>query len=127
MNNLLCHPGRIFTLDEIDGQAEAAPESMPRELTESLEDGKEDDDLGLTAGRAEGNPVGAFQPVSGPDDAVAAAPNSPSSPPGTRTRASTSRECLSISSKSTRPSPEHCSITANLVRMYFSVFCDALY
>jgi hypothetical protein len=45
MNNLLCHPGRIFTLDEIDGQAEAAPEGMPRELTESLEDGKEGDDL----------------------------------------------------------------------------------
>jgi hypothetical protein len=33
MNNLLCHPGRIFTLDELDGQA--APD-MPREFTESL-------------------------------------------------------------------------------------------
>jgi hypothetical protein len=39
MNNLLCHPGRIFTLDELDDQAKAAPESMPRELNESLEDG----------------------------------------------------------------------------------------
>jgi hypothetical protein len=60
MNNLLCHPGRIFTLDEFDGRTDAAPESMPRKLTESLEDGREDDDLGLTADRAEGNPVGAF-------------------------------------------------------------------
>jgi len=43
MENLLCHTGRIFTLDELDGQANAAPETMPRELNESLEDGKEDE------------------------------------------------------------------------------------
>ena len=57
MNNLLCHPGRIFTLDELDGQAEAAPQSMPREMTGSLADGKENDDAGLAACRAAGNPV----------------------------------------------------------------------
>ena len=60
MNNLLCHTGRIFTLDELDGQAKAAPESMPRELTESLEDEKK------TTCRTDclsssGQPVDAFQ------------------------------------------------------------------
>jgi hypothetical protein len=42
MENLLCHTGRIFTIDEVDGQPEAAPESMPRELNELPEDAKED-------------------------------------------------------------------------------------
>jgi hypothetical protein len=57
MNNLLCHPGRIFTLDELDDQAKAAPETMPRELNELPEDGKEDDDAGQAACRTAGNPV----------------------------------------------------------------------
>lgn len=43
MENLLCHTGRIFTLDEVDGQAKTAPESMPSGMTESLEDVKEVD------------------------------------------------------------------------------------
>jgi hypothetical protein len=43
MENLLCHTGRIFTLDELDGQAKAAPEATPRELIELPEDGTEDD------------------------------------------------------------------------------------
>jgi len=61
MNNLLCHPGRIFTLDELDDQAKAAPESMPRELNESLGDGKEDDDAGQAACRTGCNRNNAFQ------------------------------------------------------------------
>ena len=43
MEGLLCHIGRIFTLDGLDGQAKAAPEAMPCELNELPEDGKEDD------------------------------------------------------------------------------------
>jgi hypothetical protein len=43
MENLLCHTGRIFTLDELDGQAKAAPEAMPHELNEFPEDGREDE------------------------------------------------------------------------------------
>jgi hypothetical protein len=61
MNNLLCHPGRTFLLDELDGQAEAAPKSVPDEITESLADGKENDDAGLAACRTVGNSVDAFQ------------------------------------------------------------------
>lgn len=52
MENLLCHTGRIFALDEVDGQAPATPETMPGEMTESLEDGRENDDAGrLPAGQ----------------------------------------------------------------------------
>jgi hypothetical protein len=61
MENLLCHPGRIFTLDDLDGQAECAPESISRELTESLEDGKEDDNADLAASRTGCNRGGAFR------------------------------------------------------------------
>jgi hypothetical protein len=43
MENLLCHTGRIFTLDELEDQAKAAPENMPRELNELSEHGKDDD------------------------------------------------------------------------------------
>jgi hypothetical protein len=43
MDNFLCHLGLIFTADELYGETETAPESIPRELTESLEQGKEDE------------------------------------------------------------------------------------
>jgi hypothetical protein len=36
MKNLLCHPGRTFTLDELDDQTKAARESTSRKLTEAL-------------------------------------------------------------------------------------------
>jgi hypothetical protein len=43
MKNLLCHTGRIFTLDELNDQAKATPETAPRELNELPKDRKEDD------------------------------------------------------------------------------------
>jgi hypothetical protein len=43
MENLLCHTGRIFTVDELDEQAKAAQESVPREPNEFPEDRKEDE------------------------------------------------------------------------------------
>ena len=43
MESLLCHTGRIFTLDELGDQAKAEPETMPRELNELPKDRKEDD------------------------------------------------------------------------------------
>jgi hypothetical protein len=43
MENLLCHTGRIFTLDEFDGQAKAEPESISRVVSESLEDEEENE------------------------------------------------------------------------------------
>ena len=36
MNDLLCHPGRTFTLDELDDQTKAARESTSRKFTEAL-------------------------------------------------------------------------------------------
>jgi hypothetical protein len=38
MNNLHCHTGRTFTLNELNDQAKAARESMARELAEALKD-----------------------------------------------------------------------------------------
>ena len=38
MNNLLCHPGHTFTLDELNDQPKAARKSASRKLTEALSD-----------------------------------------------------------------------------------------
>jgi hypothetical protein len=43
MNNLLCHTGRIFTTDELEGKAKAERESMTRKLEAALEDDVMDD------------------------------------------------------------------------------------
>ena len=55
MENLLCHTGRVFTLDELDSQAKAAPDSMPGEMTGSPADGKENEDARLAARRTTRN------------------------------------------------------------------------
>ena len=43
-NNLHCHIGRAFTLDEREDKFKAARESMSRELTEALKHGEEYND-----------------------------------------------------------------------------------